>query len=171
MPGFRVFSMMNNKLVYFLVQCSSNYIILCILYFFLPLFTHDASESLWCCGFSSDLLDAPCCGSLFCLSLSVSKFAAGSVSDKGCYWAHFVSTWCLCKAIPCSCVLCPLLNFLCSSLVKFIPHVFWWPLFVVLSAKVFIGFCPSFVLSPSPTPTPSFSSCLLDRLSSNMKFP
>ncbi|KAJ7010795.1 hypothetical protein NC653_001301 [Populus alba x Populus x berolinensis] len=30
---------------------------------------------------SSNLLDAPCCGSLFCLSLSVSKFAAGFVSE------------------------------------------------------------------------------------------
>lgn len=157
MPGFRVFSMMNNKLVYFLVQCSSNYIILCILYFFLPLFTHDASESLWCCGFSSDLLDAPCCGSLFCLSLSVSKFAAGSVSDKG-YWAHFVSTWCLCKAIPCSCDLCPLLNFLCPSLVKFIPHVFWWPIIRGPLSQSVYRLLPFFCFVPLPHPLLLFLS-------------
>lgn len=157
MPGFRVFSMMNNKLAYLLVQMLFKLHHPVHSLFFPPIIHTWCIWILWCCGFSSDLLDAPCCGSLFCLSLSVSKFAAGSVSDK-CYWALFVSTRCLCKAIPSSCDLCPLLNCLCSSMVKFIPHVFWWPIIRGPLSRSVYRLLPFFCFVPLPHPLLLFLS-------------
>lgn len=148
-PSFKVFSMINNKFPYFLVQMLFKLHHLVSSFFFLPVFVHTWCIP-WCCDFV--LISQSWMHLLWkfillvlvlCVNLQQVLFLTSTIE---------LSTWCLWNTISCSCCLGSLLYCLCSSLVNYISCVFWWSILMVLSDQVFTGFSPDAFLSPSFLP-------------------
>lgn len=127
-PSFKVFSMINNKVPYFLVQMLFKLHHLVCSFFFLPVFVHTWCI-LWCCDFVSDLpvLDAPFVEVYSACPCFMCKFAAGSVSDKY-YWALNMvplKQFLVVAALAHCCIACAL-------------H--WWIIFLAFSGGLFWWF-------------------------------